>query len=79
MLAIEAAIRISYIEFTEAVTQRVTADDILCDPDIEEQFWAYFDRHHPEFADEVREEKNRALLRLRKRGENNGGLRRTPK
>ena len=74
MQAIDAAIKMAYEEFDGSVGVVTTADDILCDPELEDQFWTFFESRNPALREVGRVELNRHFLRLRKRGENNGGL-----
>ena len=74
MLAIEAAIRAAYEDFDTARGEITTADDILCDPELEEEFWTFFESRNPHLRELGRIQLNRYFLRLRKRGESNGGL-----
>jgi hypothetical protein len=73
MKAVDDAIRKSYVEFNLS-TASATADDILCDPGVEDAFWSYVRSHYPVTQTMPRPALNRRLLALRKRGEDKGGL-----
>jgi hypothetical protein len=79
MLGIDAAIRQTYLDFNAKRAEPMTADEILCDPQLEEKFWARFDRLFPGGHGKDRVALNTRLLRLRKIGEDKGGLPRTCK
>lgn len=77
MHAIDSAIKSAYVDFNTTAEAPVSADDILCDPALEESFWGFFVRRNPVWIAWARSELNRRFLRLRKIGERNGGLPRT--
>lgn len=75
----DSVIRETYKEFNASLPEPVTADDILCDPALEESFWAKAYQKSPIPSDLDRASCNKRLLALRKLGENKGGLPRTRK
>jgi hypothetical protein len=74
MNAIEMSIRNAYVEFNAAHRSPVSSDEILCDPKLEDQFWDFAAKRDPKVGQLERPEKNRLLLRMRKRGSDNDGL-----
>ena len=74
MKAIDDAIRDSYVEFSQVKSAPLTADDILCDPGVEDSFWSFVNGRFPSTCSMRRPELNRRLLALRKKGADKGGL-----